>query len=186
MVSNSKKGYQSNIEMISLTRLLKRIPDKKILAEHIPPPKFSKLSHPLLNPYPGWVNQLKAWGVFGIFSDYLIRKILLILFPSKVKDLKTIAEEGYHDLITAIGAHDDPFGFDTVLPDIPEEDLLEFIKEMEQSLDNFYDRKMHWKPILFGIYRMSCLDRIVRNNELVMPQFSEEQINKCIPFFRAY
>jgi len=120
--------------------------------------------------------------MFGTFSDYVIRKILLNLFPTRVKDLKTIAEEAYYSLVTTIGDRDYPF-LDTILPDIPEEDLLKYAEEMEKCLDNFYDREVYWKPELYGIYRMSCLDKIERNNELVMPQFSESQINECIPFF---
>ena len=168
--------------MISLTTLLKRIPDKLSLSKYLPPLKFPVLSHPLLNPYPDWINQFKAWGIFGTFSDYVIRKILLNLFSNKVKNLKTIAEEGYYTLVATIEAEDNSF-LDTVVPDIPKEDLLRYVEEMEQALDNFYVQRLHWKPELYEIYRMSCLDKIVRKNELVMPQFSKRQIQECIPFF---
>jgi hypothetical protein len=95
--------------LISLTNLLKRIPDKSTLSKYLPLIEFPVLSHPLLNPYPDWINQLKAWGIFGTFSDYVIRKILLNLFPTKVKNLKTIAEEAYYTLIATIGSKDNTF-----------------------------------------------------------------------------
>ena len=115
--------------MISLTTLLKRIPDRSTLSEYLPPLKFPVLSHPLLNPYPDWINQFKAWGIFGTFSDYVIRKILLNLFPNKVKNLKTIAEEGYYTLVATISTKNSPI-FDTILPDILEEDLLRYVEEL--------------------------------------------------------
>ena len=48
----------------SLTKLLKKIQDKTILLENSPNPNFTPLSHPLVNPYPEWIKESKAWGIF--------------------------------------------------------------------------------------------------------------------------
>lgn len=47
-----------------------------------------------------------------------------------IKTIGVNAEEGYYTLVATIGAKDNPL-FDTVLPDIPEEDLLRYAEEME-------------------------------------------------------
>ncbi|HEC40423.1 MAG TPA: hypothetical protein ENI29_19435 [bacterium] len=75
--------------------MLKQISNKSNLSKLIPTPNFSILSHPLINTYPDWVNSLKGWGEFGTFSDYIIRKILLNLFPPKIKNARIITEDGW-------------------------------------------------------------------------------------------
>jgi len=169
--------------LVSLTILLNKLLDKSVLSEFIPIPQFSVFSHPQLNPYPDWVNKFKGWGEFGTFTDYIIRKILLNLFPNKVKNAQIIAEEGYGSLIAQISSDSNPF-LDLVLPVIPKKDLLNFSEEVETSIINFYEPKITWEKTIYDIYRMSCLDKVVRNNKLEMPRFSKEQIEECIPFFK--
>ncbi|KKN40753.1 hypothetical protein LCGC14_0730230 [marine sediment metagenome] len=168
--------------MVSLTSLLKQISDKSKLSKLFPKPQFSILSHPLVNPYPNWVNSLKGWGEFGTFSDYIIRKILLNLFPTKVMNTRIIAEDGWETLIATITSNDNPF-LTTVLPDVAKKRLLTFSEETEVAIVNFYDSQTHWKKSIYEIYKMSCLDRIVRNDKLDMPRFSKKEVEECIPFF---
>ena len=137
----------------------------------------------MVNLYPDWVNSLKGWGEFGTFSDYIIRKILINLFPSKVKNARIIAEDGWETLIATIRLNNNPF-LDTQLPDVPKKNLLIFSEETENSIVNFYDSQINWEKLIYEIYKMSCLDKIVRNNKLEMPRFSEKKIKECIPFFK--
>ena len=169
--------------IVSLTNLLKQISDKSNLSKLIPTPDFSILSHPLINPYPDWVNSLKGWGEFGTFSDYIIRKILLNLFPPKIKNARIIAEDGWETFTATINSDVNPF-LDFPLPNVPKKVLFEFSKETEDAIVNFYNPQINWKKSVYEIYKMSCLDKIVRKDKLEMPRFSEKEIRECIPFFK--
>ena len=177
-----KKNKKVLKTLVSLTNLLKQISNKSVFSKSLPKPQFSILSHPLVNPYPDWVNSLKGWGEFGTFSDYIIRKILLNLFPTKVTNARIIAEDGWETLIATLRLDVSPF-LATVLPDVPKKSLFTFSEETEMAIVNFYDSQTHWKKSIYEIYKMSCLDRIVRNDKLDMPRFSRKEVDECIPFF---
>ncbi|KKM98593.1 hypothetical protein LCGC14_1156350 [marine sediment metagenome] len=172
-----------NNPIVSLTNLLKQISNKADLSKHIPTPNFSIFSHPMVNPYPDWVNYLKAWGEFGTFSDYIIRKVLLNLFSEKTWNARIIAEDGWETLRATMTSKSNLF-LDFPLPDVPEEVLFKFREETEDAIVNFYNPKINWKKSIYEIYKMSCLDKIVRNDKLEMPRILKKEIKECIPFFK--
>lgn len=132
---------------ISLTRLLSRIQDKSVLLKDCLIPSFNMLSHPLVNPYPEWVSESKSWGIFGTFSDYVIRKILLNLFPDKIKLYYILAAHTRQILFDAID--DTQYSTKTFLTkqlmqDYNLNDLKSFYKMTEYYIDNYRNSSVSW------------------------------------------
>jgi len=174
---------ETNSDRISLTKLLNKIPDKSVLLKDCPNPHFSILSHPLINHYPKWVGQSKSWAIFGTFSDYVIRKILLNLFPDRIRSNLIVASNAHRILQKSF------FGIKVnnqkvrVLHSCSSKEATDFYKETESYINAFGDSSITWKDSLYEIFRLSHLDRVYRNKKLILPQISKELVLECIPFF---
>ncbi|MHA1339239.1 MAG: hypothetical protein ACTSRZ_04270 [Promethearchaeota archaeon] len=83
--------------IINLTFILSKIKNKSKFFENVVPNFSNKLifnqNFEIVNPYPDWVNERCMWAKFGTFSDYVIRKILINLFPKKIRSINLIAEK---------------------------------------------------------------------------------------------
>ncbi len=172
---------------ISLTRLLSRILDKSVLLKHSLNPSFSILSHPLLNPYPDWVSETKSWAIFGTFSDYVIRKILLNLFSNKIESSYVLASTGRRILKLALSDIKDNISTPLtlqLLQNYPQQDIFGFYRGTESYIENFKNPSINWRDSLYEIFRLSHLDRLYREGKLTMPQISMKLIQECIPFFK--
>ncbi|HEC37324.1 hypothetical protein LCGC14_1228720 [marine sediment metagenome] len=127
---------------ISLTRLLSRILDKSALLKHSPNPDFNVLSHPLLNPYPEWVSETKSWAIFGTFSDYMIRKILLNLFSNKIESSYVLASTGRRILKLALSDIKDNISTpltSQLLQNFPLQDIFGFYRGTESYIETLKD-----------------------------------------------
>lgn len=131
--------------------------------------EYPNISDPyIINPYPNWVNTEKQWAIFGTFSDYVIRKILMDKYPSKIRTNTLIALQGLTSYFT---------------PDHP------MAKKYLQYCEHYLRKKEEsWKSILPEIYYMSHIDLLERSrgNQFHEAQNSEHQINECFPFFENF
>ena len=171
---------------ISLTRLLNKIQDKSVLLKNCPVPNFNILSHHLLNPYPDWVSKSKSWAIFGTFSDYVIRKILFNLFPKKIRLNYMIAANARRILRNAIyniQAFVQTPLTKQLLQNYNTQELFAFFNATESYIRNYLDNSINWKDSLYEIFQFSHLDKLRRENKLILPQTSKTLILKCIPFF---
>lgn len=148
--------------MTSLTKILDKIKNKATYFERLIPSEFFKYDSNLeiINPYPEWVNQYKKWALFGTFTDYMIRKIIHIHYPTKIISENIIAYKAI-DLLPS----------------------SDFKTQALEWTNRYTDDNLTWEESLLDTFKMSHLDRYYRAKELESFTVPDDLVIECIPFF---
>lgn len=151
--------------MSSLVDKLTKIKNKTtFFGLSVPNSTFDFTSLKITNNYPKWVDDRKDWAVFGSFTDYVIRRMINTIYPSKVKLFYNISNEHFQELRSY-------------------NIYSEFLDECEEYISLYQNMNMEWRDILPEIYVMSHCDSLVRGGFLHKPSANDKEVLECIPFF---